>query len=294
MSPNAGSEIDPKDVLAALEEQCQTTYLAGGGTSREVPVAAVRQICSEQGVSAREVERIALRQGIIPSRYVRNASTLTANDQVRLLESTACVVGVGGLGGWLTEILARAGVGTLRLIDRDNFDDSNLNRQLYSSEPVRGQPKAEVAARRLAGVNSSATVEGHAIELTDKNAIELLSGSDVLIDCLDSIQTRFTLERAATSIGLPIVSAAVAGASGQVMTIMPGGPGFRSIYGPAESAPDHGAELELGTPPFTVATLASLQAAEAIRVLLGRPALYSGRLLLVDLEDGSFNIINLE
>ena len=261
--------------------------------SRTLAVEDVRELASALGVPAKRVECIALRSRIIPERYSRNLASFSPEDQASLLESSVTVVGAGGLGGWLAEILARSGVGMLRLIDGDTFDGTNLNRQLFSEETTLGRTKVEVAAERLLRVNSSVDVEPHAAYLTAENGERLVAGSVAVADCLDSIHARYVLQDAAAASGVPLVSAAVGGTSGQLLTILPGDAGLRSLYGDRDGVPDRGEEVLLGNLPFTVAAVASLQAAEIVRILLGKPPLHRNRLLLVDLSAASFEQVSL-
>ena len=278
-----------KDALvAALQARSEVAERPDGERYRSLAVAAVRRLAREFGVPGSRVESIALQHGIVPARYSRNLMSFSGADQARLLESTVTVVGAGGLGGWLAEMLARVGVGTLRLVDGDRFDESNLNRQVFSDEDVLSRGKVEVAAERLARTNSSVTVECRPVMLTAQNGEELIAGSDVVADCLDSIAARFILQDAAMAVGAPLVSAAVAGRSGQLLAILPGDAGFRAVFGEPGEVPDRGEETVLGNLAFTVALMSSLQCAEIVRLLLGEPGLYRDRLLLVDLEDGTF------
>jgi molybdopterin/thiamine biosynthesis adenylyltransferase len=106
------------------------------------------RLADEAGLAGRLVEIAALRQHIIPDRYLRNMKTLSEADQIRLLESTVCIVGMGGLGGLVTETLARMGVGRFRLVDGDVFEAHNLNRQLFSGVDLIGMSKVEAAVAR--------------------------------------------------------------------------------------------------------------------------------------------------
>jgi len=284
---------DEQAIVFAVQTHCEVTRRPNGTRYQALSVASVKRIATDFNETGKRVECIALQNEIIPARYSRNATSIDPVDQIQLLGSAVAVVGIGGLGGWLSEMLARIGVGTLRLIDGDQFEDGNLNRQLFSDESHSAHSKTEVAVERLSNVNSSITVDGRSVVLTEENGSALLSDCDVVADCLDLIRTRFVLENAAWALGIPLVTAAVAGRSGQVGTILPGDPGFKAIYGEPAEAPEHGEESELGNLPFTVALLASLQCAEIVRILLGKPGLYRGGLLYVDLEDGTFAHLGL-
>ena len=165
-------------------------------------------------VSGKEVELAALAADIVPERYVRNMKSYTIEDQAVLLKSTVAVVGLGGLGGGVTEILARSGVGTLKLIDGDSFEDSNLNRQFLSSQTLLTTPKAEAAVQRVKEINSSIEVYHFHEFLSEESGARLLDESDVVVDCLDSVYIRQILEKTAKFLQIPMVSAAVGGSAG--------------------------------------------------------------------------------
>jgi molybdopterin/thiamine biosynthesis adenylyltransferase len=197
------------------------------------------------------------------------------------------------LGGTVTEILARMGVGRLTLIDGDRFEDSNLNRQLLSSPANLGLPKTEAAAQRVGLINPAVDARVRACFLTEQNASELIAGCQVVVDCLDNLRTRFELEDACRRLGCSMVSAAVAGASGHVTAIFPEDRGLRLIYGEPQELPLKGAETVLGTVPYAVAFLASLECAEVAKILLGRGALLRDKLLVADLAEGIIEVMNL-
>jgi molybdopterin/thiamine biosynthesis adenylyltransferase len=260
---------------------------------RSLSVRKVQELAQQKGVSGREIEQAALENGFVPERYARNLRTFSLADQAALLKSHAGVVGLGGLGGTVTEILARMGVGRLTLIDGDRFEDSNLNRQLLSSPANLTQPKAAAAARRVRRINPSTDVTVHACFLTAQNAAELLAGCDVVVDCLDNLRTRFEVEDACRLIGCPMVSAAVAGASGHITVIFPQDRGLQLVYGEPQGLPLKGAETALGTVPYSVAFLASLECAEVAKVLLGRGSLLRDKLLVADLTEAIIEVMNL-
>lgn len=253
--------------------------------SREVAATLARRF----QISVRDVEIEALSAKIIPEQYVRNLNTLSMADQKRLLTKQVAVVGLGGLGGVLVEILARIGVGALTLIDGDVFDASNLNRQLLCRVGNLGGSKTEAATERVQEINPSVSVRAHHAFLTAKNATDLLAHSDVVVDCLDTTQARFVLQEAAGRMGVPMVSAAIAGENGQVMTILPGDEGLAQIYGAPDRAPQRGVETTLGNLPTTVFSVAALEARETIKLLLNRGPFLNRRLMVVDLHDYSID-----
>jgi len=265
-----------------------------GTAYRSLPAAAVDRLAQERAATPRHVEQTALELGIVPERYVRNMATLSIKDQRRLLDCTVCIVGVGGLGGHAAEILARVGVGRLRLVDGDRFEDSNLNRQRFANTATLGRSKVEAAREQIRAINSTVDVTVLAERLDADNGTVILGNADVALDCLDTLQARRYLQTACRSAEIPMVSAAVAGVSGQITVVYPEDKGLASLYGDLSAAADRGAETALGNLPFAVTMLASLECSEAVKILLGRHPTLHGRLLLFDLTDLSFEVIQLE
>lgn len=278
---------------ARVRADAVESVLPDGTACRALTSRQVRKIAEDLGVGPREVEIAALSDGVLPLRYARNMRTFSFDEQVRLLNASACVVGLGGLGGVVSEVLSRMGVGRVALVDGDVFEDSNLNRQLLSLEDVLGRPKARVAAERVRAVNAAVSVTVHEAFLTPENSAGILEGMDVVADCLDNLQTRLLLEKAARAAQIPLVSAAVAGMSGQITTVYPEDPGLAALYGDAADLPEKGAETQLGCPPPIVLMLGTLESLEIVNVLAGRKAQWRNRLFAVDLEDGFFEAMDL-
>ena len=219
-------------------------------------------------------------------RYLRNHDAISETEQAILARKRVLVVGCGGLGGYVIECLARIGVGYLRVVDGDVFDETNLNRQLLSSSMNLGRPKTLAAQQRVMAVNPLVEVEAFQTLLTDENAVPLLDGCDVAVDALDNIPSRLVLQQAARSAGIPLVHGAVAGWIGQVCVVQPGQDLLNSLY-PA-STDTQGEEQETGTLSFTAALTASWQAAETVKLLLGKPGLH-GEILEIDLLTTTIN-----
>lgn len=244
-------------------------------------------------VNNRYIEIIALEENIVPERYARNMKTFSPEDQASLLRSRVSIVGLGGLGGMVSEILARIGIGTLTLIDGDRFEVSNLNRQFLSTHEMMGKFKTDVAVKRIKETNSSVTVHGRHEYLNHKNADDMIHPSDVVVDCLDDIKTRFILEDASKKAGLPFVSAAVAGLSGHVTTIFPEDPGLELIYGRPDKPKSKGVEASLGCLPPAVAVLAALETSEIVKIILSKGSLLRNKLLILDLVDNVMEVLDL-
>lgn len=259
---------------------------------RIIRLQRVRELAAEFGCLIRDVELAALEAGVVPWRYIRNLGTIGLEGQAKLLRSTVAVVGQGGLGGYVTEALARMGVGRLILIDGDVFEEHNFNRQLLSAEGKLGTEKTQAAQQRIAKINSAVEVSGHAIMLTHENLPRLLKGADVVVDALDRLPIRLVLQDGAQALGIPMVHGSIAGFLGQVMTIFPGDPGLRSLYGD-QGLPEQGLESQLGTPAATPMAVAAWEAQEVVKILVGKGDLLRQRLLVMDMESGSIEILRL-
>ena len=223
-------------------------------------------------------------------RYLRNHDAISEEEQAALATKRVLVVGCGGLGGIVIECLARIGVGHLRAVDGDVFEESNLNRQLMSSTMNLGRPKTLAAQQRVMAINPLVEVDAVQADLTAENALELLADCDVAVDCLDNIPSRLLLQQAAKVAGIPVVHGAVAGWLGRICVIQPGEDLLNLLY--PETEESHGEEQQMGTLSFTAALTASWQAAETVKLLLGKPGL-QGEILEVDLLNGSANRLRL-
>lgn len=222
-------------------------------------------------------------------RYERNIGTYSIEGQKLLSSSHVGIVGAGGLGGVVFEILVRAGVGKITIADNDVFEKSNLNRQLLSSESALGFSKSDAAIKRAYEINSGIEVVSHKEYISQANGAQIFSGVNLIADCTDSICTRYELQEIAKKLNVPLVHAAVAGQTGQVGIGFPNDNIIEKIYGERSTVPNKGSEVLLGTPPETVFTIASLQAKEIISLLNKRSAPTSGTLLRVDIAKQTFS-----
>lgn len=241
-----------------------------------------------RGRALAQVERAALALGVWPERYLRNFDAYSAAEQLRLAESRAVLIGLGGLGGHVLELLARAGVGAVRAADGDEFEPSNLNRQLYATRRSMGGYKAAAAAARLGLVNPAVAFEPVADFVGEAGMAALSADAQVCLDALGGLAGRAELARAADRAGIPLVMAAVSGQSGLVATVLPGGKSPAEFFGTGA-----GAEDSQGTPAPAVAVAASLMAGEALNILCGRSAALAGKLLAFDLAEMRFETFSL-
>ena len=275
--------------------KCAKPYLAPNKqTLSTLSLKERNAIATSCGLPKREVEIEALDLEVWPQRYLRNAGSLGLAGQKKLLQSRALLIGVGGLGGTIAQLLARMGLGTLILADGDFFSEDNLNRQAFSLEQNIGQGKVQVACAEILKINAATEVEIFAGFVKENELASLMRGVNVAIDALDNMPTRFLLEKVCKEGKVPLVHGAVAGFSGQVTTIYPEDVGFKAFYGESQTIPEKGIEVELGNLAGIVSTVASLQVQEVIKIItgLGRPL--RNRLLFLDSLNGSAEIISLK
>ena len=257
-----------------------------------IALEKIKALSSEFSLPPKEVELAALEARVLPRRYLRNLGTVGWDGQTKLLRSTVAVVGLGGLGNNVLEVLARMGVGRLILIDSDAFVDHNLNRQTLATEANLGVPKVEAAKARISTINSAVEVVTHAVEATSGNLPRLLEGSDVVVDALDRLPTRLMLQKAAQKLSIPLVHGAIGGMIGQVITILPGDEGIYDLY-EWEEVPEQGIEVEQGCPSPTPMMVAAWQAQEVMKILVGIGEPLYHRMLLMDAEAGTVEVIRL-
>jgi adenylyltransferase/sulfurtransferase len=205
------------------------------------------------------------------------------------------LVGCGATGSVLANHITRAGVGRLRIVDRDVLELNNLPRQmLYDEQDVRdGKAKAPAAARRLGEINSGTEVEPLVVDLDSENVLALIEGTDVVLDATDNFGTRYLLNEACMELGLPWVYTGVVASYGMSMAIVPGQTAcLRCVLGPeppADSVPSIYTEGVIGP---AVATIASISAATALKLLVGTEPLQQ-RLVHVDVWETTFDVLEV-
>jgi adenylyltransferase/sulfurtransferase len=208
--------------------------------------------------------------------------------QRRIRAARVAVVGCGALGGVQAEMLARAGIGGLRLIDRDFVEWSNLQRQFLFDEADAAEalPKAVAAARRLARVNSEVTFEPEVVDLTPSNAGELFDGIDLILDGTDNFETRYLINDCGVSRGIPWIYGAAVGSYGLKMAILPGRTAcFQCVYPEPPQGAQPTCETDGVLAPVT-ATIAALQVADALKILARGPDAVRARLTTIDIWSG--------
>jgi sulfur-carrier protein adenylyltransferase/sulfurtransferase len=209
--------------------------------------------------------------------------------QTKLLESKVLLLGAGGLGSPTALYLAAAGVGTLGIVDDDEVDLSNLQRQVIHTTDRIGVAKVDSAEESVKAINPDVEVVKYKTRLDASNVMEIIQGYDVIVDGVDNFPTRYLLNDATVRLGIPVVSASILGFDGQLSVFKPhDGPCYRCLYPvppPAEMAPSCGANGVLGVLP---GTMGLLQATEVIKLVTGAGEPLVGRLLLYEALGATF------
>jgi molybdopterin/thiamine biosynthesis adenylyltransferase len=221
--------------------------------------------------------------------------------QERLVQSSAVIVGCGALGTALANLLVRAGVGKLRIVDRDFVEPSNLQRQTLfeESDAQEALPKAVAAERRLRAINSGVSVEGVVADVSSKNAEELLRGYPLILDGTDNFETRFLLNDVAVHLDVPWIYAAVVASYGVTLTVRPGQTAClacalesESEDGPRTMGTEDTCDT-VGVLGAAAGVIASIEAAEAIKLLTGKSESAGGRLISFDVWSGRFQSVRV-
>lgn len=223
------------------------------------------------------------------NRYQRNQNTILPEDQLKLSQSRVCVVGCGGLGGYVIEMLGRLGVGWITAIDADVFDTTNLNRQLLSHTNNLGSSKAMAAKERMSLVNPEVHLEAIQVFLNKTNARTLLQNHHVIVDAVDRFETRLMLQDIAEELEIVLVSGGIGGWYGQVTTLYPGDRTLCKLFDSDVRSP----EVFLGTPSFTPVAISAIQVSEAVKVLLGRGRTLRKQMLVVNLLEQEYTIVEV-
>jgi sulfur-carrier protein adenylyltransferase/sulfurtransferase len=215
--------------------------------------------------------------------------------QQRLLDSKVAIVGAGGLGSPLALYLAAAGVGHLAIIDDDVVDLSNLQRQILHGVDRIGTPKVDSARRTLAGINPDVEVVAHRVRLQAANVLELLGDYDLIVDGADNFPTRYLINDASLHLRTPVVHGSIFRFEGQVSVFVPyTGPCYRCLFAeppPPELSPNCAEAGVFGVLPGIIG---SIQAMEAIKLLLGIGDLLAGRLLIYDALEQDFSTVRVK
>ena len=230
------------------------------------------------------------------SRYARHLQLPEVGEegQQRLLESKALIIGAGGLGSPVALYLAAAGVGTIGIVDFDLVDATNLQRQILHDVRRIGTLKAESARETIRALNPDVKVKAYPTRLTAENALEIMSGYDVVVDGADNFPTRYLVNDASLHLRIPVVHGSIFRFEGQATVFDPyNGPCYRCLFAeppPPELAPSCAEAGVLGVLPGVIG---SIEAMEALKILLGVGETLAGRLLLYDALSEDFRTVNL-
>lgn len=283
-----------------------TLYCAGGG--RSALAAASLQAMGYSDVRSLaggfDAWRTAGNQWETPddfnndqrARYARHLSLPEVGEagQQRLLAARVLVVGAGGLGSPAALYLAAAGVGTLGIVDFDRVDASNLQRQVLHNTYRVGEKKVDSARQTLNSLNPDVKVESYDVRLVAANAMEVLTGYDVIVDGADNFPTRYLINDASIHLRTPVVHGSVFRFEGQVSVFSPGiGPCYRCLFAeapPPDLAPNC---AEAGVLGALTGVIGTIQAIETIKLILGIGTPLVGRLLTYDALDQEFTTLNL-
>jgi len=209
--------------------------------------------------------------------------------QLKLKQAKVCVVGVGGLGNPIATRLAAMGVGKIRIVDRDVIELSNLHRQTMFNEDDVGQVKVETAAKKLRKLNADIIIEELPVSINDYTALDVVDGCDVVIDALDSVNARYSLNKACIEKKIPFVTGAAVGVTGQSFTILPNETACYHCLFPAldeDSMPTCSIE---GVHPSILSIIGGIEVSEAVKIITGKVPSLKDKVLHVDLENLIFN-----
>ena len=276
-----------------IRELCINRMGPGNKKVRVIDMQRVRFISTRKKIALRDVEISCLENDIIPLRYLRNIGTIGLAGQLKLLRSTVAVCGAGGLGGTIIELLARQGVGNLVIIDKGRFVESNLNRQIMALESNLRRSKVKAAAARVEKINSATAVTAINKTINSRNVEKIIKNAGVVLDGLDNLTDRLVVAGACNKMNIPFVHGAIAGFSGQLMTIFPGDKGLGAICGSYTDENGCGVETLTGNPAATAAIIAAWEVQEAIKIITGIGEPIRNRLLFLDFAGGVFDEIPL-
>ncbi len=214
-------------------------------------------------------------------------------DMEAVMRTTVSVVGAGGLGSPALRLLTAMGFGHVRIIDRDVVELSNIQRQTVYNTSDIGKPKAEAAAANLAAMNPEVELEPISVFLDESNAIELLKGSDIIVDGLDSFHTRHAVNRASLSLDIPYLFAGAIEYHSNLSTFVPGQTGcLQCLAGDAEDDPDYTC-ANVGVSPELLSIVAGIQVREAVLLATKREPQLKNRLMVVDVASLTFDLFDI-
>lgn len=221
-------------------------------------------------------------------RYQKNMNMLSEEDIQKVNETSVCIIGCGGLGGHIVESLARLGVETLTAVDKDVYDETNYNRQIYANAKTMGLPKASVTRKFIKKINDRVKINTMTLAYNENLGKKIIRNHDIVVDAVDNIETKLLLEKHCEELNIPLVHGAIGGWYGQLGICMPGSKMVSRIY----KGNTEGLETELGNPSFTPAIVANLMVAEILKFILDKDALIN-KLMNIDLIDYTATVMDM-
>lgn len=264
-------------------------FIKQKAVDNSLSIEDIQYAANASNLSFHEIEKISLINGILPRHYQRNQRLIKLSEQLTLHNSCVAIVGCGGLGGHIIEMLARIGVGCLICIDHDFFKEENLNRQRFCNLRTLGKPKAEIIFEELKNINPAVVIRPYVTQFKPENAETILKGAQVVVDALDSFEARADLAASCIKLSLPLVHGAIAGWYGQI--------GVESIRGNKlekffkSSSGKNELQSELGNQSFIPALIAAMQVSETIKMLLSKDSVIFDKLVFCDLLTMTFDIV---
>jgi len=224
------------------------------------------------------------------SRYVRNMKSITDEENNRLKKSRILIAGCGGLGGYIADMSLRIGFKYITILDKDKFEVSNLNRQLFCTERNIGNPKALEAVKRLKKIDSTSVLKPLHRELTESNCKSILKGYDLIVDAFDGIPSKLLLEKNCEELDIPLVHGAIAGWTGQICTVFPGDKTLEKVYHKQKA----GEESISGVLSFTASITAGYQVSQILKVILNKRGVLRKKLLQINILENYQQIIDFK
>lgn len=216
--------------------------------------------------------------------FEKNMDFFTLSQDEKIRQTKVAVIGAGALGQMAAHQLVRSGFEQLILVDGDVLEYSNFNRQLYALYSTLNQSKTEVLKRQLLDIHPQIDIKSYETFLDEKNGKELISGADIVVDCVDDIETKVYLEKLADELNIPLVHGAVEGWYGQVTTVLPGDRVLEQLY-------MHRKKQQVSALMPTVSAVAALQVGEVLKLATGKGELLHRKVMFVDMLNSDFSWI---
>lgn len=259
-----------EDILSKQEIKNCIKISENNSLVKSINTTGLAIISQELNISLIEAMVFCLKKDLWPLRFIRNYQSFSAHDQIKFLESKVVIIGCGGLGGHCANLLTRAGIGEISLVDGDMFSESNLNRQLFCTEAHLNKNKALVIAQEIRQIASHIKIKAFPSYLNPANADEILKDHHLILDCLDSIPARLMLEELAEKTNIPFIHTSIAGTEAFISIIFPKQRGLKKLYGSEERSGEKQAEKILGVPTITPAGAAALQSAKTLNFIIDK------------------------